>query len=166
MNDEFTVKYPKSDLKEFFIIYFVIAALWTAAAIALQRIAVVLFLFLYLILAAALMLTSSLVFYVNVSGNIISYRTRLGKCGSFSVSDIKDIICESQFGPRTGNKYYITVVTDNRELDFTLNMENFELIAAYLLEKTTSGEINENAVTPDDIEELKKYRDGLYKPKD
>lgn len=165
MSEVITIKNAKSDLGVFLVPCLVIATLFVIGFIKTHSIYIALMLFLYILLAVFYIM-STLLFYVTISDGIFNYRTSLGKVGSFTTSDIKDILCESHTGLNPGTRFFLTIVTPERELQFNINMENFEVLAGYLLEKIEYREISDSELTPKDIEELKNYRDGIYKSKD
>ena len=166
MNEKFTIKYPKSDLKQFLLIFVPIIALSILAVIASHYTLITIISLLFMAVIAVFYIISTKQFYVTVSDNTFSYRNRFGKSDSFSTGDISDIFCECNIILNSGTRISLTITAGEKILVFNPEMENFDMLAGYLLEKIESGEINKSVLTHNDIEELKKFKDKVYKTKD
>jgi len=109
---------------------------------------------------------ASLLFKVEVIDSTISVRTRIGRCYTFTISEITKIVCDIYNDKEYGDAGIISIETATRKFEIRQTMNGFQEMAGYILEKLESGEINEAAVSVYCKRKLSKYKTTkLTKPK-
>lgn len=166
MENNFVVKFSIKDLIEFFLL---------CSVFYITNILMFIFDFnfnLSVLLAAHLipitlaMIYVTFMFRVQVENSTIKVRTRIGKKYQFNINDIKKVVCSTKFRIKTGPQFLLKIITQsNRELELDLEMQGFEKMAEYLLEKYDNGELNRNVFSKHTKDELIRYKDGWYKRK-
>ena len=166
MNSEiFEVKYPKKDLVDFFLLYsiFVIVNILMFAFDFNVRLSVLLAV--HLILIAFAMVYVTLMFKVSIENNTFHVRTRIGKKYSFDLNDITKIRCTKKLRPRLGPQFSLLIYIGDREIELYSEMNGFDQMASFLLDKINGKEINESRISKSTKEELIKYSKRAYDPK-
>jgi len=102
-------------------------------------------------------LLTALLFKVEVIDSTISVRTRIGRCYSFTISEITKIVCDIYFDKEYGEAGIIRIEIANRKFEIRQTMDGFQEMAGYILEKLESGEINETAISVQCKRKLSKY---------
>jgi len=97
-------------------------------------------------------------YFVEVNGENISVRTKLGRRFNFKVSEIKKVTYDtSQSGDCTQYEI-ITIQTTTEKFDVEQTMNGFQEMAIYLLENLAKGEISNEAISVSCKRKLNKYK--------
>ena len=111
----------------------------------------------YFVIFFTLVLTY-LLFKVEVIDSTISVRTKIGKCYSFTISEITKIVCDMFYDRQYRQVGIIRIEIAHRKFEIEQTMDGFQEMAGYILEKLESGEINEAAVSANVMRKLRKYK--------
>jgi hypothetical protein len=107
---------------------------------------------------------TTLLYKVQVNGSSIVGRTKWGKRFDFSLLEIAEIICDTQY--RRGNSQVeeITIRTSTDKVIIEQTMNGFQSMAIYLLDNLENGKINNTAISASSKRRLNQYmRDKNYR---
>lgn len=160
--NKFEVKFSKTGLIVFCLIYFVFVALCVAMFIFDYNFNLSITFASFLFITGGMVILSTVLFKVKVEDGIFKVRTKLGKKYKFDISQIRKVVCAKHDRPRLGPQYTITIITEVNELELNMQMNGFDSMAGYLLSEYDSGNLNKSVVSKCCYKELLIFKEGRY----
>ncbi|HHX57529.1 MAG TPA: hypothetical protein GX710_05880 [Clostridiales bacterium] len=103
---------------------------------------------------------ATVLFYVKVDESNIEVRMVFSRKFEFNCSDIEKVECHKDYYKGRA-KVYVRILTKSQELDLDQTMDNFQIMAGYILEKLEAGEIKQTSVSDICKRKLVKRKNGV-----
>lgn len=157
MNDKITVRYGAGDLAVPLLILAFFAALSVFTLIFTNMKALSILVLVLLAAYAAAVICPTVLFFLRAEGDSFYSSSRTGRKYDFRLSDIKSITCTERRNYKYGVKYFVEIRTADGSVILHHSMKGFSDLAAFLLEKHSSGELSSSVLSKKCREYLEQY---------
>lgn len=159
MQTKFKVAYPKKD-RTLTIVMFILMGV-CLIVITPQFGSIIFGVVIYGIYTLAVFVAlATVLFYVKVDESNIEVRMVFSRKFEFNCSDIEKVECHKDYYKGRA-KVYVRILTKSQELDLDQTMDNFQIMAGYILEKLEAGEIKQTSVSDICKRKLVKRKNGV-----
>ncbi|MBQ1733978.1 MAG: hypothetical protein II038_03760 [Lachnospiraceae bacterium] len=164
--NRFVVRYSRKGLWLEILTFIAVEAIAVCLAVFLHNCTAGIVLGLAYALFGGASIVTSVLFHVKVENSLLSVRSMGRKKYAFPCREIEQITCSKRGSIRNGPSFYISLISGDCSITFSHDMDGFQRIARYLLDRLNAGEIPGSAASASCRSELSRYAAGeIYRKK-